>query len=245
MTLQPSPFGAAPNALAGERTARVLSVGGRDAAVAALTFLSSGAVFWLAIRGAPLGLIAALHGGVICVPLSLLLWRLRTRRELAIPALLLVGVALTGPFAAAGCAAMALTLWWRKPQPQRLQGWYDYIAGADQRTLLQKTYVELTSERLPSDFAAPIHRFAPILAGSSLAQQQRVLGLIGRHFHPDFHASLKTALRNRNILIRAQAAAIASLLGPSDKSRLWRRSALTRERPAELALLARLERTES
>jgi hypothetical protein len=80
----------------------------------------------------------------------------------------------------------------------------------------------LVSGRLALDVAAPVPRFTPILSGSSLVQQQRVLGAIGRKYHPDFHGSLKKALRNRNILIRAQAAAIASLLAPEDKTRLWR-----------------------
>jgi hypothetical protein len=125
-----------------------------------------------------------------------------------------------------------------------LQHWYNYIAGVDERTPMQETYTELTSERLSTDFSAPVPRFDPILSGTSLAQQQRVLGLIGRNYHSDFHASLKKALRNRNILIRAQAAAIASLLAPDDKTRLWRPASVERQ-STDLGRIENSGRTEN
>jgi hypothetical protein len=208
-----------------------LAVGWSDVAVSALSFVLSAVVFLAAIRGTPIGLVAALQGGVICVPLAFVCWRIRVGRELVVPFLLLVAVAVSGPVGAAGCAAMTLALWQRRPEPQRLQYWYDYISGVDERTPAEETYTELASERLPTDFSAPVHRFDPILSGTSLAQQQRVLGVIGRNYHPDFHASLKKALRNRNILIRAQAAAIASLLAPEEKTRLWRPALVEAETP--------------
>jgi hypothetical protein len=124
-----------------------------------------------------------------------------------------------------------------------LQYWYDYISGVDERSPAEEAYTELASERLPNDFSAPVHRFDPILSGTSLAQQQRVLGVIGRNYHPDFHASLKKALRNRNILIRAQAAAIASLLAPEEKTRLWRPALVEAEtpEPGRIAHAARVD----
>jgi hypothetical protein len=221
-----------------------LVVTASDAAVSALAFALSTVVFWIGIRGAPIGLIAASHGGVICVPLAFLCMRIRAGGELAIPFLLLVVIAVSGPVGAAGCAAMTLVLRQRRPDPQRLQRWYDYIAGIGQRPPLEETYVELTSERLPTDFSAPVHRFDPILSGTSLAEQQRVLSVIGRNYHPDFHASLKKALRNRSILIRAQAAAIASLLSSADKARLWRPAAVE-GRPSDLGRIGKTGHTES
>ena len=232
---------AAPNSIGGrQHSSSPLVVNAADVAMSLLTFALSAAVLWVALRGVPIGLIAVLHGGVICVPLVFLITRIRAGGELAIPLLLAIVVTVGGPLGAAGCAAMVLVLWMRRSDPQRLQRWYDYIAGISQRTPAEETYVELTSERLPTDFSAPVHCFDPILSGNSLAQQQRVLSVIGRNYHPDFHASLKKALRNRNILIRAQAAAIASLLAPADKTRLWR-PASVEVRPSDVRRIENAE----
>jgi hypothetical protein len=155
----------------------------------------------------------------------------------------LLAVAVSGPLGAGGCVAVALALWLRPPRPERLHGWYDYIAGVDERTLLETTYQALAAKRLPEDSSAPIERFEPILCGTAVSQQQRVLGVIGRRYHSDFHPSLKKALRNSNILIRAQAAAIASVLAPLEKSRLWRRPLLTVDRQTEVKQIEHLDRT--
>ena len=95
---------------------------------------------------------------------------------------------------------------------------------------MTRIYDELISGRLPSDPAAKVPRFQPILHGASLDEQQRVLGVVGRRYHPDFRAALRNALRNRNGFIRAQAAAVASRLDIDEKNRLWS-AAKTPERP--------------
>lgn len=222
--------------------ANVLSVGATDAAVAVLTFFGSAAVFLAALLGVPVVLIAFCHVAVICGPFTVLRRRLRSGDDVLMPSLLLLAVAVSGPLGAGGCAAATLALWLRPPQPERLHGWYDYIAGVDERSTLEKTYQALAAKRLPEDPSAPIERFEPILSGTALSQQQRVLGVIGRRYHSDFHPSLKKALRNSNILIRAQAAAIASVLAPMEKSRLWRRPALTADQPTGAKQIEHLDR---
>jgi hypothetical protein len=196
-----------------------------DFFVSALTFSVSVAVASAALRTSIAGA-ALLHALTICIPAAWLALRRRRRGDLTIPILLLVAVAVSGPLGAGGCAAMTLVLWTRRLDPARLSDWYDYIAGVSRRSPAEEAYGDLVSGRLALDVSAPVHRFNPILSGSSLVQQQRVLGAIGRNYHPEFHGSLKKALRNRNILIRAQAAAIASLLPPEDKTRLWRPASL-------------------
>lgn len=243
----PAPQSSAKTEIASRRAldAARLSVGVSDLAVAMITFILSSAVLLIALRGAPLGLVVTAHVGVVIIPLSMLVQRLRAGEELVMPVLLLVGVAMSGPLGSGGCAAMALMLCKWPSRPERLHDWYDYIAGVDELTLLEKTYRELTSARLPADLSTPIERFEPLLNGSSLAMQQRILGLIGRHYHSDFHASLKKALRSKNILIKAQAAAIASALTSQDKARLWQRVALPAEPRPELARIEHHERTET
>ena len=116
---------------------------------------------------------------------------------------------------------MALALRRQHPSPLRLQDWYDYIAGVVARGRLSRIHEELASGRLPSDPAAEVPRFRPILHGRSIEEQQRVLGVIGRRYHPDFRPALRKALRNKDGFIRAQAAAVASRLDMAEKNQLW------------------------
>jgi len=66
-----------------------------------------------------------------------------------------------------------------------------------------------------------VPRFGPILRGVSTEDKQRVLGVLGRHYHPEFRTALREALRNKDGFIRAQAAAVASRLDSDEKARLW------------------------
>jgi hypothetical protein len=115
----------------------VLAVNAADLAVSAATCVASSAVFWAGARGV-LSLEAAgvLHLAVLCVPALFLGVRQRRRGELTIPMLLLVATLAGGPVGAAGTAFTALALWCRRPTPQRLEDWYDYIAGVVARSRL-------------------------------------------------------------------------------------------------------------
>ena len=162
-----------------------------------------------------------LHAAVLLVPAVFLRMRANSGGELTVPVLLMVATFATGPIGALGCAAMALALWYQRPSPTRLRHWYDYIAGVVARTRATRIREELMSGRLPSDPAAKVPRFGPILQGASVEEQQRVLGVIGRRYHADFRPALRKAMRNRNGFIRAQAAAVASRLDVDEKNRLW------------------------
>jgi hypothetical protein len=200
-----------------------LDVGPADVLVALMTSALSLAVLaygMSAIASAPVFIV--LHLAVLVVPAIFLRGRMRRGGELTVPVLLLIATFAAGPVGALGCAVMALTLWRQNPSPARLQDWYDYIAGVVARTRLTRIYDELVSGRLPSDPAAKVPRFGPILEGSSVEEQQRVLGVIGRRYHADFRPVLRKAMRNSNGFIRAQAAAVASGLDADEKNRLWR-----------------------
>jgi hypothetical protein len=209
---------------------RALDVGFTDVLVALLTFCAS-----LAVLGYGLNAFAVVpvsfpisfpiflgaHLAVLIIPAAFLLRRSRNNGDRNVPALLLVATFAAGPVGALGCALMALALRLQHPSPARLQHWYDYIAGIVARSDLTRIYDELSSGRLPSDPAARVPRFRPILDGASIEEQQRVLGVIGRRYHADFRPALRNALRNKNGFIRAQAAAVASRLSIEEKNRLW------------------------
>ena len=206
-----------------------LEVGLADVLIALLTFASSLAVLAYGLSaGANFQAFMLLHLTVLIVPATF--WTVRAVRngELTVPVMLTVVTFATGPVGALGCAFMALAH--QRPSPTRLQHWYDDIAGVVARSPVTRIYDELISGRLPSDPAAKVPRFQPILHGASLDEQQRVLGVVGRRYHPDFRAALRNALRNRNGFIRAQAAAVASRLDIDEKNRLWS-AAKTPERP--------------
>ncbi len=203
-----------------------------DVAVALITFAASLGVLaygMSAMSSVPVFLL--LHLAVLCLPAAALIVRARRDGDLTVPTWLLIATAATGALGALGCAAMALSLWSRRPSPARLQQWYGYISGVVARTPLTHLYDELIADRLPSDPEAKVPRFTPILQGTSIEEQQRVLGVIGRRYHADFRPVLRKALRNRNGFIRAQAAAIASRLSSEEKNRLWSIG----RRPAEAA----------
>jgi hypothetical protein len=207
---------------ASSRGEQELGVGPADVLVALLTAAMSLAVLvygMSAIASAPIFI--ALHLAVLVMPAAFLRMRMRDDGELTVPVLLLVATFAAGPVGAAGCAVMALALWRQNPSPARLQDWYDYIAGVVARTRVTRIYDELASSRLPSDPAAKVPRFGPILEGTSVERQQRVLGVIGRRYHAEFRPVLRKALRNSNGFIRAQAAAVASGLDADEKRQLW------------------------
>ena len=207
-----------------------------DVLVALLTFVASLAVLVYGMSAqAWLPVFLLLHLAVLTIPTALLIARARRNEDLTVPALLLIVTCATGPIGAIGCAAMALSLWSRRPSPARLQEWYDYISGVVKRGRVGHLYDELISDRLPTDPEAKVPRFTPILQGSSIEEQQRVLGVIGRRYHADFRPVLRKALRNKNGFIRAQAAAIASRLSAEEKNSLWSGQTPDRTPPANAA----------
>jgi len=194
----------------------------RDVLVALVTFGASLAVLAYDLSSlASFPIFLAAYFAAAMIPAACLVWRMREGGDLTIPTLLLAATIAAGPVGALGCAALALGLWLRPPGAARLQDWYDYIAGVVARSRLTHIHDELTSGRLPTNPVAEVPRFRPILHGGSIEDQQRVLGVIGRRYHPDFRPALRNALRNKNGFIRAQAAAVASKLSIDEKNRLW------------------------
>jgi len=199
-----------------------LEFGAGDVLVALLTSACSLAVLAYGLSAfASVPAFVLLHLAVLLVPATFLGIRARRNGELTVAVVLLLATFAAGPVGALGCALMALALWRQGRSPARLQDWYDYIAGVVARGRLTRIHDELISDRLLADPAAQVPRFRPILHGTSIEEQQRVLGVIGRRYHPDFRPVLRKALRNKDGFIRAQAAAVASRLDIDEKNQLW------------------------
>src|SRR5213076_1581889 len=106
-----------------------------DVLASTAVFVLSLVVVGIALRGAPIAVIATLHAGVVCFASTLFLLRMREGGELALPLLLLMSVTVSGPLGAGGCMAMELFLLPRRSDPRRLSDWYDYIAGVSRRSV--------------------------------------------------------------------------------------------------------------
>ena len=199
-----------------------LDIGVTDVMLALLTFMYGLIALGYGLSPfATLPVFLALHAAVLIIPATFVIARVRRNGELTVPVFLLISTFAAGPIGALGCAIMAIGLRRRHPSPARLQGWYHYIAGVVARSRIIRIHDELISGRLPTDPAADVPHFRPILHDASLEAQQRVLGVIGRRYHPDFRPALRKALRHKNTFIRAQAAAVASRLDFDEKTRLW------------------------
>jgi hypothetical protein len=211
-----------------------LEIGLDDVLVALVTSWCSLGVLWYGTSpDARFSSFLLLHLAVVGVPALFFAMRAYRNGDLTIAVLLLLATATAGPIGAIGCACMAFALWCRLPAPTRLKSWYEYIAGVAARRRVARIHDEMVSGRLPADPHAKVPRFAPILQGSSVETQQRVLGVVGRRYHPDLRPILRKALRNRNGFIRAQAAAIASRLDIEEKTRLWSTTPADQGAPAD------------
>ena len=100
-----------------------------------------------------------------------------------------------------------------KPNPL-IAAWYERIAlstAVDPETRL----CDDVAVGRTLDLAAAIPAaFPTIMEAGPLAARQTVLGLIARQFHPSYLETLKIALKSPEPLIRVQAAAVATEIGP-------------------------------
>lgn len=173
--------------------------------------LEAAAIFALWQSGlASVVAVLAVHAATIVVLWRWLAYRSRHAADIAGPHLLLLAAAATGPVGAAVAALSALV----PPRPAAdqtlLDAWYDRIAqasGVDQITELADGIaigrtIDLAKASGPS--------FVEVMRGSNIKAQQTVLGLIARSFKPEYVPALVLALKNREPIIRVQAAAVAT-----------------------------------
>ena len=219
MTKAPQPGTDARNSLAGVGALVVMV---SDIAVSLVTCAASLSIVALVVSdNIGIGAAVLLHLGVLAVPVLFLVYSIHCGRDLTVATLLSVGTLVAGPIGAVGSLAVAVGWWCRRPDSVRLRDWYDSIAGVVVRGDAGRIHDDVTSGRLSADPAASVDRLALVLSGASVEEQQRVVGVIGRQYHGDLRQLLRRALRNRNPMIRGQAAAVASRLDLDEKNRLW------------------------
>jgi hypothetical protein len=143
-------------------------------------------------------------------------------QDLGLLLLLVVSTGLTGPFGAAGTAALSLYLLTLRSSHERLNSWYARISGNIPRDSARAMYEAIYSGRQAVDDFPHNPSFAEILENGSLAQKQIMLGIISRNFDEDFLPVLIKALRSPDPAIRVQAAAVANRLSHEHRNGIWK-----------------------
>ena len=156
----------------------------------------------------PLALLA--HAAVVLVLLGRARHLSTTQRDGSATLLLALMVTIAGPFAALG----GLLLGWLSRQGpddvERLEAWYDRISFSTEVSSTTKLSDRISSGRVADLSGEMPSSFLGVLATGSIREQQVILGLIARRFHPDYLPALQLALSSDEPVIRVQAAAVAA-----------------------------------
>lgn len=154
--------------------------------------------------------LALIHGGLITAMAIWITIRRRGQWGMRIPALLMLTVAVTGPFGAAGTLLTLLLHAIYRRRASTFESWYMALFPEDERNAAQDLYDLLATGREVSADHASVASFTDVLSFGSTEQKQAVIALLARHFRPAFAPALRQALADANPAIRVQAATAAA-----------------------------------
>lgn len=180
-------------------------------AVALGVFAVESAGLYAFAQGRLGGLVLALiHGGLVTAMAVWIAIRRRGPWGMRMPALLMLTVAATGPFGAAGTLLTLLlhAIYRRNASP--FESWYLSLFPEDERNAAHDLYDLLATGREVSADHASVASFTDVLSFGSTEQKQAVIALLARHFRPAFAPALRQALADSNPAIRVQAATAAA-----------------------------------
>lgn len=210
------------------------AVGLFAAALEAVAFLALAQWGWLSIAT---GL--ATHLAVAGLLWLWLGYRARGAADVAMPQLILLVTAATGPIGGALTALSALMPLRDAAERPLLDRWYDRIAHASDTDLATELADGFSIGRT-MDLDRPVTTsFEAVMRGADTRSQQAVLGLVARAFKPEYVPALGLALRSGEPLIRVQAAAVATRIRPELAAVVSKARALL-ERPDSGGFVARL-----
>lgn len=158
------------------------------------------------------------HALTLSFLLKHLVGRHRAGSESTLAMLGLIASSVLGPLGAIGTAVVGLALRGNRRPERLLDEWYARIAMATELDAVSKLSDSVRVGRAVG-LAGPVpSSFENIVAAGPVSSRQAVLGLIARHFDPEYLATLKVALRSPLPSIRVQAAAVAAHLQPDVRS---------------------------
>ncbi len=151
----------------------------------------------------------ALHG-VIVIALAVVTARARGTPDAGTLFMATLVIAVTGPFGALGAWLLPWLARTGRESPKLLDEWYERISNstATDRLTLRSDHVAIG--RAADLGAPPPDRLDTLFASHNIAAQQTALGMIARHFHPDYIPALRLALNSSEPIVRVQAAAVTA-----------------------------------
>jgi hypothetical protein len=211
----------------------------------AAALVLAGVLALLRQRGIDLRWYLAAHVAVVALLAVRVLRGSRAGRDVIWPLLAAILTAAAGPLGALGAAVGAAYAGLRRPEPPHLlAAWYERIALSTEVDSVTRLCDSVATGRSLDLSGPPPARLLAIMEGSapeSLADQQTALGLIARAFDVEYLPALNAALKNRNPVIRVQAAAVAARVRSELSERVRRIAGSTAEGTAGIADIAALE----
>lgn len=156
------------------------------------------------------GTILAVHCAAVSWIWLILFMGRQNGADLTLAALILLLVAAAGPAGALAAAFMLAFSGRAGAGPQVLDRWYRRLASAGGVDPAIAMHDRVVAGRVLRLDAPPPGLFSDIIANGTLSERQSALGLIARHFHPDYSPALEAALRSPEPVVRVQAAAVVA-----------------------------------
>lgn len=199
--------------------------GTHEALGAALALAGQGIVVLLAFSAdVPLSVVVLVHAGVVALMSYILLSGRRREEDRALAITILLLNAIGGPAGAlATLAALPFAGNIASTRDVR-RDWYERLARAGRPSHVTQLYERIISGRTQRLDMQPPRDFLKVIAQGTLDERQRALGLVARHFHPDYTPVLDAALRSSEPVVRVQAAAVVARVREDLKAKIeqWR-----------------------
>ncbi len=156
----------------------------------------------------PVALVGHLAVSALLIGRYMLL--VRRGRDGTASLLLAFVVLAAGPFGAIGGVLIGRLSRPEAADVARLAAWYERISLSTDLSETTRRSDRILTGRIANLKADVPRSFAGVLEHGNIRDQQTVLSLIARRFHPDYLAALKLALTSEEPVIRVQAAAVAA-----------------------------------
>lgn len=121
--------------------------------------------------------------------------------------LLACGLAVMGPFGAAGALVVALADRSSTAGHPELEDWYRRLSGEAERNASEILQADILEGRAYRPSRVGVDNFGRILAHGTVSERQAVLGLLVQHDEQGSLDLMTTALRSPDVAVRASAAA--------------------------------------
>lgn len=213
-----SAMGDTPADASADSNARIVTA--RESAAIAIAAVGEVVLLILALgTPVPAMLLLAGHVGVVLACGWVLFARRAAGSDLAFAYLILLLVAIAGP---AGLLPLMASLPFTRMRDDgdAVAAWYDRLARAGKPSTITQTYDRIASGRVHLLDSAPPRNFLDVIKSGGMEERQRALGLIARHFHPDYTPVLEAALRSPEPVVRVQAAAVVARVREDLKARV-------------------------